>query len=1309
MPALFRIFLLSAALLVLSFPANGQGYEFTYLSHTSDSSVLEVRLLAYDLQALPEGWVLPYVKGGVARVGKGEPELPHLNVPLVVSELSGVEVSVLRIEEEVLEGVRVAPSLGPLLRSQSPSEMRREKGALYSVDALFPSGRIELGTPYALHDVLGQSLSFSPFQYNPVTRQLRVAKRIVLALRGLKLDWRAVVPQGQRFSGRAAELVSPAATFAMRGKRGLAVAERGPMMIVTRAQYLETLDSFIHWKRLRGVPIEVVLFGEELAGYETVADTTALKNLLKNRYASSETLKYLLLVGSRDEVPPLRRRGAEKISDSDQAYGQIVGSDSYNEVYVGRFSARNPEHLATQIERTIWYERDVRRDATWLSTALNIASHEGGGSESDNGETDREHMRVIANLLRSTGYTRVDTLYETFAGSIPPERTVEVVNRGVGMINYVGHGYYTGWKSTGFRIKHVQSLTNRGAYPFLFNVACSNGEMGSSPCFAEEWLWARGAEGTHGALAICASSDLQDWMTPMRGQDAMVEYVAGKLSPALRTYGAVTTYGMARMQDKYNQDFYSRATADTWNVFGDPSVVLRTRAPEPMQVNFETTILLGSAEFTVQCDAENAEVALCLITPLGERSYHYSTVQSGVAHFQHLPLVLGSRGELLVWGVNRETFYTDEISVVDDTPYWVQFQAIALEPVSTLSPTQVQVGDVWGVSSEFCYVGSAFPGDNISLLATVDSPVGVSIIGAKEIGLEDFSTRECRAVSRLFQLRIESVPPRDGNVTLRLEARRGNDVVGFRNYTFQVVSSRVRIDSIRMVSDASGDGVLQAGENCEMAVWLKNAGDAVASGVGVSAAWDYSGAASPVEVPLGELGGGEQQRVVIPLNVPVGVVPGEVLSLGVEVKYGSDSVLRERCAFVVGEDYREFPHAVAHYPFAGAKLRQVTRLLVGKAELGAAPRRIVALRFPIHLANADRLELADLRASLQLVSVHSYVDLPPLDFEALFSGVADSAHLSVTKGYVTVDVPPFDYDGSSSVLLTIAAADLRLGQEYCVATTLGCGEPFEVVSQVEGGSCVSERVCRQPLFEPVAAREVDFSVRCVNEEGRLLRGVEVKVAGLKGVTNSSGETHFRLLEGNYTVEAYHELYAPLSLQLLVRGERSVAVCRLRSAPPMELTVLVHSLGVSVPNAELMLGGIVYTADAKGIIKLNLSPRDYYISLRAPGYFLLSSIMRVRKGLDTLRFDLKALPAGVRGIESSLAIWPNPAEDLLWVQAEHPMVRLRFFNVAGVLVLEESCSGEKEMCVRVGAFPVGAYLLEVEFTDGERELVRVVRE
>ena len=169
----------------------------------------------------------------------------------------------------------------------------------------------------------------------------------------------------------------------------------------------------------------------------------------------------------------------------------------------------------------------------------------------------------------------------------------------------------TSWGTTSFSNTGVNALTNQGKLPFIWSVACVNGQFMNGTCFAEAWLRASKSGEPTGALAFLGSTINQSWNSPMAGQDEMSDILA-ELYPdnIKRTFGGISMNGCMEMEDEYGVD--GENMADTWTIFGDPSVMVRTKSPDTLVVSNPTGKLVGDTALLVTCNKDGARATLLL-------------------------------------------------------------------------------------------------------------------------------------------------------------------------------------------------------------------------------------------------------------------------------------------------------------------------------------------------------------------------------------------------------------------------------------------------------------------------------------------------------------------------------------------------------------------------------------------------------------------------------------------------------------------------------------------------------------------------
>jgi hypothetical protein len=360
------------------------------------------------------------------------------------------------------------------------------------------------------------------------------------------------------------------------------------MLIICHADFTAAMQPFVDWKTQMGMTVEMVTAAE--AG----GSASAIQNYIQDYY-DLNGLTFVLLVGDAEQIPPVMASGGA----SDPSLSRVAGMDMYPDILVGRFSAESVEHVETQVQRSVEYEKLPQPGADWYRRGTGIASNQGPG---DDFEFDDEHVDNIRDDLLAYGYTEVDRIYDPDGEAW---MVTDALNEGRGIINYTGHGSCGGWGSSDFANSDVYDLENDSMLPFIWSVACQNGNFTiATACFAEAWLRATNGNEPTGAVATLMSSINQDWDEPMDAQDEMVDLLVAEEK---RTFGGLCMNGSSHMLDEYGlagQDDFL-----TWNLFGDPSLMVRTDTPGVLAVSHASTAEPSDMTFTVVVDG--VEGALC--------------------------------------------------------------------------------------------------------------------------------------------------------------------------------------------------------------------------------------------------------------------------------------------------------------------------------------------------------------------------------------------------------------------------------------------------------------------------------------------------------------------------------------------------------------------------------------------------------------------------------------------------------------------------------------------------------------------------
>lgn len=545
----------------------------------------------------------------VFTMDKGSPALPVYTNSVILPNQGMTSIVVTHDGFEEFDNVEVLPSKGSLKRNVDPAKVPYEQGVSYTQDAFYPGNLATMSDPYIFRDVRGTTISFHPYQYNPVTKKLRVYHNLSAQI--ITDPSRQGVNDKQQDRGAISTVFGQmyGSLFLNASSLYDSMEESGEMLIIAPSDYLETIAPLAEWKVKKGIKTTVVSLDD------TGDSSGDVKDYIAEFYEENPGLIYVLLVGDHQELPCFSygTSGGGEALWSDSYYAQIEGSDYLPEVLIGRFSG-GVEDIQAMVDRTLEYETNPA-EGDWMTRFAGIGSEEGEGY-GDDGEPDWKHLRGIGNKLLDAGYTYINEFYDgthgvNDAASNPdPSMISDAVNEGVGLINYCGHGAQDIFVTGSYTSTDVLGLENMGKYPFVVSVACNNGTFTTGTSICEEWVRAHTVLGfPTGAIAACGSTILMAWAEPMQTQDEMAELISDPFG-AKTTLGGLFYNGQLSMLETYGMSETAVEVMQTWVFFGDPSVVFRNK--ETLELNAEHLPNIGTDAdvLGVTCDVEGAVISV---------------------------------------------------------------------------------------------------------------------------------------------------------------------------------------------------------------------------------------------------------------------------------------------------------------------------------------------------------------------------------------------------------------------------------------------------------------------------------------------------------------------------------------------------------------------------------------------------------------------------------------------------------------------------------------------------------------------------
>jgi len=772
----------------------------------------------------PQGsaWLID-LGNSVRNLEQGAPDLPYVSTSLIIPDLFKMKVEVVSASYQDFENVLIAPSKGNLYRNVNQADVPYIYGDVYQKNSNYPGRLSKLNDPYIVRDYRGAALWMYPFQYNPVTKTLRVYydMELKVSTAGVAeinpLNRKAPL---DKIDSRFYKIYKSHFLNFQTSSRYDPVDEHGNMLIISYGDFMDEMDPFITWKTQTGTHVDIV-------DVATIGGAPAIKQYVADYY-NDNGLTFLMLIGDAAQVPTSNAGG----NDSDNDYTYVVGNDHYPDLFCGRFSAENDDQVTTQVDRMIDYEKNPQMaDTTWYTQSLGIASNQGTG---DDNEYDWEHIRNIQeNKLLPYTYTYDYELYDgshggnDADGNPTAQMVSDAVNDGVTIINYCGHGSNTSWGTTGFSNSDVNNLTNANKLPFIFDVACVNGNFKNHTCFAEAWMRAEDSFGNPtGAITVIMSTINQSWNPPMCGQDAMNDIMVETYPDNIkRTFGGVAMNGCMEMNDTYGSQGVEMT--DTWTIFGDPSLMLRTAVPQELTVTHPAKLSVGDAFMTISCPVDGAVATLSMNGEiLGS-----ATVSGGSATiFFDPPLANTGDADFVVVAYNYIP-YIATIPITSGSAPFIEYVDNVVNDSLGNNNQQVDYAEDIFLDLYFTNSGDADAVDMVADISTINPYV--TLTDTSE-GYGTVLQQDTVDKWNGYRFTVADTVPDMEEIDFSVVAHDTSDQTWNMNFTLVAhapVLQYVNYEIIDTTGNGNGNGRLDAGETAEMKVFVTNAGSADAFNV----------------------------------------------------------------------------------------------------------------------------------------------------------------------------------------------------------------------------------------------------------------------------------------------------------------------------------------------------------------------------------------------------------------------------------------------------------------------------------------------
>jgi len=618
------------------------------------------------------------------------------------------------------------------------------------------------------------------------------------------------------------------------------------MLIISNRIFEHTIQPFIQWKKLIGFNVKTV-YTDEIG---TTADL--IKSYIKQDYDSatleSPAPSFLVIVGDVGLVPA-SATGSQTAKLTDLNYAS-VDDDMFPDMYYGRLSATDTTQLENIIDKILYYEKYQFEDPTYLNNVTLIAGVDSEWNPKVGQPTikygtanyfNQASSFVNVNEYGVTSDPNNINASSSYTGCYSSDRIA------VGLINYTAHCDITYWYNPYLNATTISGFTNTNKYPLTIGNCCLSGDFGAAECIGESWIRAQ----NKGAVTYIGSSPSTYWLEdfywsvgafPMVGDnDGYVPtfqetttgmYDAPFVSKYVTTGGMVFAGNLAVTEvDVQNYSSQSSPTYywQAYNILGDPSLMPYFTEAEQNQVSHNQTITLGETSFSVNALA-NSYIAISKDNKLIGTSYVTTTGELSV------PITpITTTGDVVVVVTRPQTIpYIDTITAISPTGPYLILNSFSIDDQLSNNNSQADYNESFGVNLIVKNIGIEDATNVRVKISGVDNNIyvdGIDSINISNVphieGSNDIS------INNAFSFKTEENFPDQyiANFTLTFFSDQGSWVSKLRIRLNSPVLSLGAIVIDDSSASGNSDGLLNPGETCIVQVQVINKGHAIAKDI----------------------------------------------------------------------------------------------------------------------------------------------------------------------------------------------------------------------------------------------------------------------------------------------------------------------------------------------------------------------------------------------------------------------------------------------------------------------------------------------
>lgn len=641
-----------------TFPVKGaQGFQLT--EKTRDGLRISYNLGEFSLNQMDykgEAMSEISIKGIVLPNVAGSPNLPTESRMMAIPQGANAMLTVVHADRQVIQNVNIAPALRIQAESETPETDYKKDPKVYAKNAFYPENPFVMEKAY-IRGVDAVTVAVTPFQYNPVTKELAVYTNIELSVRfeggnGHFGEDRLRSPYWDPIL--AAELMNydqlPKIDYEARMQRWLRDdAEGAEYLIITpnNDAWAEYANQLKEYRVRQGIITKVYRLDEMPA-----TTTSAMKTWFHNAYHNWEIAPVAVCLLGDHNTNMSQGIPAETtyhpysdVCITDNFYADAEGNDNLPDMVFSRLVAQNANELPVFVGKQIEYEyTNPNMEPSFYASPITALGW----------QTERWFQlcsEVFGGYMRNHGYNtnRINCIYDgspneiwssnqnTYmvtnyfgpngTGYIPaspselgdwnngtPDLVVQAVNNGSFWLQHRDHGLAEGWGEPAVRNSHVNQLTNANRMTFLMSINCETGKFNytgsGGNCFTEKWMRHTYNDQNAGAVGVLSPTEVSYSFVNDAYVWGVYDLFDGNFMPDYGPYAANTNNWMPAFGNVAGKYFlhqsswpYNSESKDiTYTMFTahcDAFLRVYTQVPQVMDITHPEVVVTSMDEINV--------------------------------------------------------------------------------------------------------------------------------------------------------------------------------------------------------------------------------------------------------------------------------------------------------------------------------------------------------------------------------------------------------------------------------------------------------------------------------------------------------------------------------------------------------------------------------------------------------------------------------------------------------------------------------------------------------------------------------------